>query len=1062
MTTDNASSQALVEAVTRYVRTYLEPAPVQPSESADTDPQLATIMLHILDWMRRAANGGVIIDVGCGRGTLLQRLIDDANFSAATGWLYVPIDTDQHLDEVQRLARKAKIGRRVESMGFQQFYSEWPVLGSPQLVFCRNVFHELTIPQTSTLLRHVAANLRQGDLFICQDLITFPEGERHNAAWTPDELVNTIREHGLSEISCLPQRSRSGAAWFNILAGCPPGGAPSLSEEDSLRSVVDSRHQQWAVWSHLDELCADKGQQFPKILNVVDLDVQLAALTRQLREARVFVDLDAAVSKRLRSRGIAKLIGAFVAGDTLLRPEVSARGRLRERGEQLDALEQFLRGESPLAVLSGGVGTGKSMLAEHLLSTRSYDKSPVILIATPSMDVWSMLESLFSQLGLRLRPEVLAVLDNLTWESIEVPLRQFVNQFGSRMILFVDNFDVLLDSNGAIQNAEVAKALSIVVRARGAKVLLAQRGPRLVEALLEASGDLNPTVVRLGRYATDQTVVNILDDRFDRSSARVDAYPESLLRAIDRHPLAAMLCAEILHRQGSGVLDDSTFLAEVRHRLHQELWGRLVDSSSFEAMGVATQLRTAVPRSMLEGLSTRASVLSGLASSALYVQKDRCWEELVAALAVLRRRTMDDAAEVSEEASQHRDIADHYLAIYRRDDDPKWIRESYFHRMLAGAGSMASTYYVGELVASAEYCFVHKRDFKEALELYEAATRFVDLPEAAQMHRASCHIRIGDRAVGEAEFAKLVVRYPGNKGMRTSFVDALLFVQDYAGARRRLEDLGLLPDQSDWVAGQWGRAFLGLNQYSRAEAMFRKQLAAQGLPTAQVFLNLARVLQYQGAAAEALAVLEQARQMHPSDQAILVAVGAALERLRRDDDSLAILEPLFELQPFRTPAALSIIKILGRRRETQRARRVFERACKHSDETTDGLLLVAEAELLKAENRPEAAIRLLVDSQNKDQHTVGMLLECWFHLAKGKSVPAERTRIAKEALADQVPDALLSNVPIIVNRGRLAALVGDEALFGALIAELRATRAESFEVVALDRLWKEHNTGGPS
>jgi tetratricopeptide (TPR) repeat protein len=1054
------------ERVTGYLKTYLQPAPIQDSKTASTDPQLSTLVMSLMERMQRMGDKGVLVDIGCGKGSLLQRLLLDTDFATKAGWRYVAVDGGENLDAVLMIAGHARIHQRVELVELDTFYETWPKFEVPQLVFCRNVFHELNVEETAQLLAHVAANVDEGDVFFCQDLINFREGERHNACWFPGELEACIRDHGFSGFTTASFASRSGARWFNLIADQTPSPSTPLGYEGSVKSVLAARLRQWAVWSEIGGNALRETPEGSQVVEALDLDLQLAALTRRLRDAGAFVELTADVEKRLRASEIAKAIESFVRADALKKPEVTAHVHFRERGQQLNELEDYLRSNEVLGAVTGGPGIGKTTIVGHLLATRSYGKSVVIVDAKQVSDLWGFVERVFALLGLRLAPERLSVLQNLGWGTLDMHWRRFANHYSSRIIFFIDNFDVLVDSNGAFQSSDLAAAIGILAGADGAKLIVAQRRPHLPEQLMRAARNLNPTLVRLGRYASDDTVINILDDRFDRAKAGLDTYPARLIAAIDRHPLAAKLASEILHKGDQQVLLDDRFLLELKHHLHRELWARLVDASSEEAVQLAAELRVAVPRNMLAELSTIDAVAAGLSSSALCVVNDRRWVELIASLAPFRRRKgvdvagEPDAQIEADEREIHRIIADHYLAVYRRDDDPKWIRESYFHRMLAadgGPSSYLNSYYLRELVASADYCFHRKYDHKAALELYDVAASLDGLDENVQMHRASCMIRVGRRPAGDDEFEKLVRRYPHNVGMRTSFVDALLSQHEYAEAKQKLDVYGLKSDQSGWVAGQWGRVWLGLNEYSKAEDMFRLQLGATPLPDPKVFVNLSRALQYQGAVLEALKILKNGLQLHIGNLSIIAAYGGCLERLKRDDEALELLQPLVDAHPDRVGPALAIIKILGRRGDAYQARKVFARAKKNASNQLDGILVTAEAEVLKAEGRPEAAIQLLREQPVRDQHILGMLLECTYHFALGKVDLLDRIRSAKEALAEDLPKNLRTNMPMIVTRARLASLSNDRALFDRLLTEIRMSRIEPFEVESLEYLWLTHN-----
>lgn len=73
-------------------------------------------------------------------------------------------------------------------------------------------------------------------------------------------------------------------------------------------------------------------------------------------------------------------------------------------------------------------------------------------------------------------------------------------------------------------------------------------------------------------------------------------------------------------------------------------------------------------------------------------------------------------------------------------------------------------------------------------------------------------------------------------------------------------------------------------------------------------------------------------------------------------------------------------------------------------------------------------------------------------------MPPRKLRAA-DALKVPVPVSLSKNVPLQVNRARLAAIAGDYATFQALRNQLDGSRTERFEVEGLDRVWMDHKQG---
>lgn len=1038
--------------VQRYIQTYLEPAPVQEPADAGTDPQLGSILTTLLEQIAKSTEGA-LFDIGCGKGTLLERLAECPEFTGSN-WVYVAVDFDKMLAEVQLVARQKKLSRRVEPITVDEFYQEWPDLPQPRIYFCRNVLHELTISQTANLLQRIKKARFDEELVLIQDLMNFQEGERDNVCWSPDELALSIEQHGLGKAQTVPLKSKSGALWFNCLVRGPIG--PSIPSDESLASVVSARRQQWDMWNNLERKSTQSSGQEGEIVRVLDLDVQYAALTRQLRDAGQDLHFDKAVDKKLRAKALTGAVDEFIARGELKKNLITDTINFRERGEQLTRMEEFLRSNASMAIVAGGAGIGKTTFVRHLLSRRAYDKSPVLVDGGALTDIWSFVEVVFSQLGLNLSVDVLSSLKNTGWTLLEPSWKKFVEAFSGRIIVYIDDFHRALDSNGNLADKDLATAIGFLVRFASSKLIIAQnqRAPsNVVEA---AWGQLNPFTVQLHRFASDNTVINVLDDRVDRNSLGIAAYPETLISAISRHPLAARLAADVLRVRGAEILNEGRFLLELEEHLFAELWGRLVNEKSSAAVNIAVQLRIPIPKKSVELMSSKDSVEAGLENSALYTTDDRRWDALVSALELFRRRASPDEAS----SELHGKLADEYVSLYRDDDDPKWIRESYFHRLLSSDSlqPLLGAYYFRELVGSAHYCFRVRRHDR-ALELFNFAASVGSLKEDALMRRASCMVRTGDRPEGDHEFSRLFELYPCAHGMRLSYIAALIWIRKYDEALEKFISLGV--DVGDLhAAGLLGRIHLGLHNYEDAEALLRRVVGKSKLPHLRAYLDLARALQYQGGVEEERIVLGKALQHYPGEPELLAMDGGALQRLGKPEEAINLLQPLFDLHPDQTSAAMTLIKIYGRRSATvYKARQILEKAIRAAENRSDPIFVTMEAEVLKGEGRADAAVKLLTEKTSlDDQHSLGMYFECVYHSLIGTSRAVVKQQAA-EALKVQVEEMLTKNIPLQINRARLAALADNYTVFQSLRDQLSESRVERFELDALDRLWTDQKQG---
>jgi hypothetical protein len=162
---------------------------------------------------------------------------------------------------------------------------------------------------SSYLLCHVTTNAIKTDVLICQDLMSLPQGERQNACWFPGELETCLRQLSFGRTNCIVQRTARGNRWFNSIAGDYQSGNALLAMDKVYSLVRDARQRQWTAWSQLEKTLPVEGTAERALIDAIDLDLQLAALTRQLRDAGAFeVRLDPDVTSRIRSTEVVRRV----------------------------------------------------------------------------------------------------------------------------------------------------------------------------------------------------------------------------------------------------------------------------------------------------------------------------------------------------------------------------------------------------------------------------------------------------------------------------------------------------------------------------------------------------------------------------------------------------------------------------------------------------------------------------------------------------------------------------------------------------------------------------------
>ena len=81
--------------------------------------------------------------------------------------------------------------------------------------FIRNVFHELDIDNTASLLTHLRKILQDQDTLIIQDLQVFPISERGNACWLPQNFCKLLESLGFN-VQMVSEPTPKGNRWFAV------------------------------------------------------------------------------------------------------------------------------------------------------------------------------------------------------------------------------------------------------------------------------------------------------------------------------------------------------------------------------------------------------------------------------------------------------------------------------------------------------------------------------------------------------------------------------------------------------------------------------------------------------------------------------------------------------------------------------------------------------------------------------------------------------------------------------------------------------------------------------
>ena len=653
-------------------------------------------------------------------------------------------------------------------------------------------------------------------------------------------------------------------------------------------------------------------------------------------------------------------------------------------------------------------------------------------------------------------------MQKISLSDIKHTLREFFETQCGDLIIVIDHTERMLSPAGTFSDPDVRELIGIIANAANSKIILTSRRP-VNMAFLSKDAQYPDPQPPVGRFPEGPPHVEQLLGAF----VGLKTYPPELIEAIDRHPMLGVLAGLYLRRVGPQAMYDSDLIQELRNNMRSAIFSRIIDDSSRAAILAVSRLRISVPRNMIVALSSDTSVRAAEDLGLLFSDRDMSRSDLMRCVGALRLRPSSLNAESEEgiDGEQHSApdtseiviqgrIAELYGQLYRTDDDPKWLREAYYHRMLtrdSHALRLFGTSFRSEIFGAGEYWFRYRKDFASALWAFNTAQKYGDTGVLVRMRRASCLMRVNRQQEGEKEFKKLLEEFPEAAGVKTSFVDGLLFLKEFDRALTQLKDFRFTVGDSGWVAGQFGRSYLGLHLYHEAIAAFSQQLALEKEPI--VYQSLARAYHRLGVTPQEKRVLEQGLQHFPHSRRLQLAYAAVLERIGKVDDAARQLLNLLEEDPYDGWVIFSSIKALGRLDQVDRAQEIWRVGQRrlHPEFLRPKIEAAIEIEL----DHFERALMIL-EQQNaeEDEHTAGQKVEVYFRWATNLQDPASRKTIAAKGLnelKDLFSSKLGRNIPLLLSYAKLAVVAEDQAFYKrikARVLEMSPTITEISKIEA--------------
>ena len=1042
-----------------FLRNYGCEETSQSNQEATIDSQIKNLSLSLAETIQSSPIG-TVVDIGCGNGILLRRLSEITPFNENKSWLYLGADFLEKHQNIITLSFELGLHRRVEVLGLNELYSDWlspETAPRPLVVMIRNVFHELNINDTAKMLDLLRTNLEATDRLFIQDLLVFPKAERGNVCWVLSNFISLLSRCGF-DCTYVEEPTPRGNRWFTLTARLKKNLKSQGTTSKNI--VIQERKNQFDCWSQFEKAIPEDFDRNNGKVALLDFDLQLAALQRQLINVNAIPTFSKEEERRIAQEVFEKHLNSYdpsVLGEIF--SPIERPSHFRDRANSQDALENFLLSESQVCVICGGPFMGKSDLISEVLHRRAHGRHTVLLDAQFTSSVWNFIEQYFFGIGCSSPYDLLSGFASLVFKDLTSSLSILVNNIGINTIVVFDHFERLLDPNGTVQDLEVIEFLQLISSAPNAKVIITSRRMPNMD-FVPAAISIDTTQPPVGRFPKGKHVENVLDDFIDRATWELSSYPDELIQAIDRVPYLAVLAAKIIKNEGPRSIDDPNFLSLLRNRLREELLQRVLSDLAKPAVKVASFLRIPVPRIVIEGLASKESVREAEELGLIYHTHGQYGHELLTGLSTLRYRS-DEEDEFTEmppgeveihadKDKQHHEISQSYVQLYREEDDPKWIREAYYHSVAAGNIQSLRQFgalYRGELFWAGDYWFRVRKNFKAALEAFKAAKRLGLHTYRTDLRLAACLMRCNDVDEGTKLYEKLFKKYQNAKGVKTSYIDSLLYLHRYDEALDKLIEFGFNNSDGVWIAHQYGRSYFGLRHYKDSLVAFKLALDMRGEPID--YYSVARSYHRLGEQNNVGIFLKKGLNYFKNNFRLNLSYASHLIQVgdtSKLEEAESILTKLHELSPFNGGVLQQICKLFCSVGRVDEAIQLV--GSNYSSIYPESYRIPIRIEILLAQGKWHDSINMLNNIHSDDEHLVGLKKKIFLRWARAEESVENQKLIAQKGLKVNMAPSLNSNIPILVSSARLAHISEDENAFmkfHSKIEEINPNIAESLK-----------------